>query len=310
MHLPSSAGRRLGFLGLAGLLVACATEAPPPTSVPRASARTSVPSAAAGPPVGLADLRGTIAYSTEVDGDQDVFVLRLDGSEPVRVTDHLAREFDPAISPDGSRVFYRMNPDPARDDADIWIVDVDGSDRRNLTHAPQWSNWAPIWTPDGTRIAFTSTRGGTLELWTMLPDGTDVRRVAAGWCEYAAPSPDGSAFVCAAAAGGTYDLVIVDVETGERRVLTATPPTEFGPSWSPDGQWIVFSRDLGDRWALLRIRPDGSDEQEIAAEGVFSTWDPDGHLAWVGPGGINVAHPDGSGLVVLAQPADFLSWAP
>jgi Tol biopolymer transport system component len=93
-------------------------------------------------------------------------------------------------------------------------------------------------------------------------------------------------------------------------VLTATPPTEFGPSWSPDGQWIVFSRDLGDRWALLRIRPDGSDELEIAAEGVFSTWDPDGHLAWGGPGGINVAHPDGSGLVVLAQPADFLSWAP
>ena len=46
----------------------------------------------------------------------------------------------------------------------------------------------------------------------------------------------------------------------------------------------------------------------MAPEGVFPAWDPDGHLAWTGPGGIHVAHPDGSGGLVLPYPADFLSW--
>jgi Tol biopolymer transport system component len=143
----------------------------------------------------------------------------------------------------------------------------------------------------------------------MAADGTDPRRVSEGWCEYAVPSPDGSMFACAAAVGGLYDLVIVDAATGARRALTTTPQTEFGPSWSRDGAWIAFSRDLGERWALLRIRPDGSGEQEVASEGVFSTWDPDGHLVWSGPGGINVANADGSGGTVLNVPGSFVSWA-
>ena len=96
--------------------------------------------------------------------------------------------------------------------------------------------------------------------------------------------------------------------SGSRRSLTTTPVTEFAPSWSPDGQWVTFSRDTVDRWELLRIRPDGSDEQTIAREGVFSTWDPAGHVVWSGPGGINVANADGSGRVVLDVPAMFVSW--
>ena len=106
---------------------------------------------------------------------------------------------------------------------------------------------------------------------------------------------------------GAYDIVVVDAR-GDRRPLTTTPESEFGASWSPDGEWIVFSRDLGDRWELLRIRPDGTDEQVVADEGVFATWDPQGHLVWSGPGGINVAEADGSARAVLDVPAEFISW--
>jgi Tol biopolymer transport system component len=317
-------------MGVVMLVAACGASVEPPAQPSATPARTATPATDASPsrrlpspsptapavdpasPIPATALRGTIAYSTDTaDGADDIFLLRLDGSDPVRLTTGPERELDPALSPDGSRIVYRRNPRAGSDAADLWLMAVDGSGKRNLTNAADASNWAPAWTPDG-RIAFTSQRGGngTLDLWTMAANGSDPRRVTEGWCEYAQPSPDGSRFVCAAAVGGRYDLVIVDARTGARTALTTTPQTEFGPSWSPDGRWIAFARDLGERWALLRIRPDGSAEQEVATEGVFPTWDPDGHLVWSGPGGINVAHADGSARTVIDVPAGFVSWVP
>ena len=83
----------------------------------------------------------------------------------------------PRPPPDATTIAYRRNVDPGADDADIWVMAVDGSGQRNLTNAPALTNWAPAWTPDG-RIAFSSTRaGGTaLELWIMDADGTGATR--------------------------------------------------------------------------------------------------------------------------------------
>ncbi len=228
-------------------------------------------------------------YSSDVDGDDDVYVVALDDGTPVQLTNDPEKEFDPDLSPDGAMIAYRRNPRPHSDEADIWVMDIDGGNKRNLTNSPERSNWAPAWTPDG-RIVFSSIRdsSGELELWSMDADGRDLRRLASGWCEYVDPSPDGTEFVCAAAVGRAYDIVIVDAQGG-RRSVTDTPITEFAPSWSPDGAWITFSRDLGERWELVRIRPDGSDESVVATEGVFSTWTEDGHVVWTGLGGINVA---------------------
>jgi TolB protein len=248
---------------------------------------------------------GAIVYSTETDAGDDVFLLDLELGTSIRLTNDPEKEFDPALSPDGRFIAYRRNTRPDSDEADIWLMSVDGSQKRNITNSSETSDWAPGWTPDG-RIVFTSDREGTLELWTMSQDGDDLNRVSQGWCEYGQSSPDGSAYVCAASVSGQYDLVIVTPE-GERRPLTSTPETEFGASWSPDGEWIAFSRDVSERWELYRIRPDGSDEALVASEGVFPTWSPQGHLAWTGPGGINVLLPDGS-VVVLEFPAQFMSW--
>ncbi len=274
---------------------------------PSGDSTTSAPQVSAPPLLDRASLSGTIVYSTETEGADDVFILRLDGTEPVRLTDAPEREYDPDLSPDGTKIAYRRNPQSDSDEADIWVMNVDGSGKRNLTNAPEYSNWAPAWTPDG-RIVFSSIRGGgALELWSMAADGSDQRQLSEGWCEYPQPSPDGSEFVCATSVGGRYDILVVDA-LGQRRALTTTPVTEFGPAWSPDGDWIVFSRDTGDRWELLRIRLDGTDEETLAAEGVFATFDPSGHLVWSGPGGINVANPDGSGRIALDYPANFISW--
>ena len=299
--------------------MACAAPSPPrpsPTataqvlSSPSATAALSIPPSV---PATAAAWRGTLAYSSDAGGSDDIYLVQFDGSaHPAaqRLTDGVEKEFDPDLSPDGSRIAYRVNPVAGSDNADIWVMNADGTGKRNLTNAPQLSNWAPTWTPDG-RIAFSrASASGLLELWTMDPDGSMASRLAPGWCEYAAPSPDGTQYVCAAAVGGTYDIVVLDAATGERRSITNTPRTEFGPSWSRDGAWIAFSRDLGDRWELRVIHPDGTGETAVANEGVFSTWEPDNRLVWSGPGGVNIAQPDGSSRSTLDYPAGFVSWEP
>jgi dipeptidyl aminopeptidase/acylaminoacyl peptidase len=315
----------LGVLAvtLCASVSACDNEgdAPSATRRPSASQQTTAdattaldvaasrPTTVAAPPttVAVAPPGGTIAYSAEVDGNVDVFIVQ-PGDQPVRLTTDEAEEFDPDLSPDGQQIVYRRNPDSGSDHADIWTMDRDGGSRRNLTQAPELSNWSPAWTPDG-RIVFASMRDGSaaLELWIMHADGGRASRVGAGWCEYPSASPDGTSYVCSASVGGRYDLVIV-TEEGVRTPLTATPDTEFGASWSPDGEWISFSRDFGERWELRRIRPDGTGEEVIASEGVFSTWTPDGRLAWSGPGGINVADADGTNPTRIDLVADFISW--
>jgi Tol biopolymer transport system component len=300
--------------GFVMLLASCAT----PVVTPRSAQVTPSPMPSSTPslaltatPIARSTLRGTIVYSSDVGGSEDIYRFALPDGDPVRLTDDPAKEFDPDLSPDGTLIAYRRNVRADSDAADIWVMRIDGTGARNLTSAPGRMNWAPAWTPDG-RIAFArhDPASGALELWTMAADGSDQRRVAQGWCEYAAASPDGSAFVCSSAVNRSYDLVIVDARTGQRRTLVHSPQTEFGASWSPDGGWIAFSRDMGDRWELLRIRTDGTDAQQVAAEGVFSTWGPNGLLAWSGPGGIDVANADGSGLVALGYPAAFVSWGP
>lgn len=314
-------------VGVALLLTACADDgggSPSPTSTaPGSRSSPSLPapssSAAVSPstPSGTesaeaidpATLTGLIAYSTVVDDatTDDVYVLDVASRVTRRLTDGSEREFDPALSPDGRRIAYRRNTRPDSDAADIWVMNIDGSGKRNLTRSAQRDNWAPAWTTDG-RIAFSRAGAdGVLELWSMASDGSQRRRLAEGWCEYPSAAPDAATYACAASVGGAYDIVVVD-SRGGRRSLTTTPESEFGASWSPDGEWIAFSRDLGDRWELLRIRPDGTDEQVVADEGVFATWDPQGHLAWSGPGGINVAEADGSARTVLDVPAQFISW--
>jgi len=263
-------------------------------------------------PRASAGAASTFIYSSGEGDHQDLFRVGQDGQRPVRLTDGPEKEFDGDLSPDGQAVVYRRNPTAGRDDADIWVMGIDGSRKRNLTNAPEQSNWSPVWTPDG-RIAFASARERSLlQLWTMAADGSDLRKVADGWCEYADASPEGRQFVCSGppVGGSSYELWIVDVTTATRRQLTFSRETDFGAAWSPDGQWIAFARDLGERWSLRVIRADGTDEREIAVEGVFPAWSPDGRLAWSGLGGINVANADGSARMTLPFAGDFISWGP
>jgi Tol biopolymer transport system component len=107
-----------------------------------------------------------------------------DGSNVVRLTNSPAAEGAPAWSPDGSRIAFESATATLRHaegvfwgKPEICVMDADGSDIVRVTDMAGHKNSAPAWSPDGTRIAFTSDRDGNSEIYVMDADGSNVVRL-------------------------------------------------------------------------------------------------------------------------------------
>ena len=207
-------------------------------------------------------------------GNADLWIANRDGTGARQLTTSEEWEDQPAWSPDGAWIAYRSFA--AQLDPDIFLVRPDGSETRNLTPDPRpavFDDGAPAWSPDGARIAFRSNRGGTADLWTMRPDGTDLRRVtdSPDFDTDPAWSPDGAriAFRRQLETGGN-DLAIVAAAGGEPTRL-ARPLDQRTPAWTPDGGRLVFAEQAGpgDRPELHSMRPDGSDVRRVTTDGAW-----------------------------------------
>jgi TolB protein len=204
-----------------------------------------------------------------------------------RLTTDPADELDADLSPDGRLVAYRR-ASGVGDEADIWVMNRDGSKQHDLTDDPSLNNWAPAWSPDGTRLCFNSTRdAGINRVWTMAADGSDLQPVTDGWGEYCDWSPDGTSITYASAGTSGYDLWIRRLDGSSPVPLARLPGSEFFPAWSPDGAWIAFEHVDEGVWL---VHPDGSDARFLG-EGGGIVWSPDGRLGLDRPGGFGLYDP-------------------
>lgn len=144
-----------------------------------------------------------IVFGSQREGDFDIYIMNADGSDVRRLTDRVGYDGGPWFSPDGKNIVWRAwHPETAEELArwrdcmennyivpfplDIWVMDVDGSNKQRLTDNGA-TNWAPSWHPDGKRIIFSSNMddwhedigkfGHNFELYIMKADGSGVERL-------------------------------------------------------------------------------------------------------------------------------------
>jgi|GEM_PF-2379682 len=170
------------------------------------------------------------------------------------------------------------------DAADIYVIEPGDDAPRNLTNL-RGEDTAPAWSPDGSRIAFTSTRGILPDVFVMDADGTNVQQLTFGMnASSPAWSPDGSEIVFSSISDiGEWnaDLWIVSADGGEPRQLTTSPTVDMQPDWSPDGETIVYASNPDQHFDLYTINVDGTGVTRITdhpSSDLNPAWSPDGDL--------------------------------
>jgi len=108
---------------------------------------------------------GKIVYSF----NDDIYVMQANGTEPTRLTDNPAADFDPVWSPDGTQIAFRSHRDG---DEEIYIMQADGSEQTNLTNHPQ-GDFSPAWSPDGSQLAFVGYDSDATKTETIYVVGAD-----------------------------------------------------------------------------------------------------------------------------------------
>jgi eukaryotic-like serine/threonine-protein kinase len=199
-------------------------------------------------------------------------------------TPHLYGEMN--LSPDGNRVVvYRNDPGP-----DLWMIELDRGTNTRFTFNPANESY-PVWSPDGSRVAFSSNRNGVFDLFQKSASGAGEEVLLFKSAESKAASDwsrDGRFLLYVVRAGSGSDLWVLPLE-GERKPtpFLVTPFNETQARFSPDGHWVAYTSDeSGSPEIYVRPFPASSvgKWQISTAGGQFPRWRRDGkELFYLGP---------------------------
>ncbi len=185
----------------------------------------------------------------DAEGASDLYTFDPDSMMVMaRITDDMATEVAARYSPDGTRIAYVLN---VTGSMKILVMDVDGSDQRRLTSTPDSIfEDSPVWTPDGSRIVYSSAGS----IWIINADGSDPRQLTSGGTRDNQPavSPDGTMIAYQSTGRRGADIYLMSIDGQQQRPLRETQEREMAPAWLPDGQ-LAYLGQQGSRRNQIQV---------------------------------------------------------
>lgn len=203
----------------------------------------------------------------------------------------------PLLSPDATRMLYRKNifSIPDGQSTELRIMNTDGTNDRVIASGAAWET-IPVWSPDGSRIAYfgkgSETDGLDRDsLFIVNSDGTGRRFLTAEGMSFNDNfesldwSPDGTKLVCITeTAQQMYELLVVNVASGETKKITSDGIAKAMPVWSPDSRKVAYMGAIGSQSSpislIFSINADGTNKRDyqISTSNIiaYPQWSPSG----------------------------------
>ncbi len=215
----------------------------------------------------------SVVYATPRSGHGDLYVVKLKGGPPARLTSDPNYEGEARHSKNGRKVVFIREREGV---GHIWMMDVDGVNAKQLTDGPE-DDEHPSLSPDGSKIVFTRRvgdpkfrpgTGAACEVFVMNADGSDQRRLTDnertdGWASF---SPDGRSILYCYYDGADH-IAIMDLDGANSRRIGEGASPEF----SPDGRRVAFvSGQYGREVSIMNA--DGSGRRVIHRSDAYHSY--------------------------------------
>jgi TolB protein len=220
-----------------------------------------------------------LAFTSYMRGNPDLYVVGAAGGRPKRLASYPGMNTGASFSPDGGKVAVTLSKDG---NLEIYVLSTaDGRVVSRLTNN-RYIDTSPAWSPDGAEIAFVSSREGGPQIFVMNADGSHPRRVSTvgGFNQTPTWSPRPGARVIAYTTrddgAGQFDIVTLDLATGQMVRVTQSQGNNKEPTWAPGGRVLAFVSSRAHGSGLYLANADGTGTPRLVVGGAVDSpdWGP------------------------------------